>query len=87
MNKRIIATIFCAMTLLSAAFAQPPNNNLSSGNYPKLESILSQLISSEDPQEFAMTHNLFMKNGNIRVVLELSDETAVLPDYIIEEIR
>lgn len=86
MHKRIIAVIFCIITLLSVAIAQPSNKNVSYSKNPKFESILSQLISSDNPQDFAKNHNLFMKNGRIRVMIELSDETA-LPDYIIEETR
>lgn len=53
----------------------------------KLESILFQLISVNNPQEFARTHNLYMRNGNVRAVVELTSETATLPDYVVEETR
>ncbi len=85
LNKRNAAAVICALTLLTAALAQPSNDPYSKN--PKLESVLSQLISSDNPQGFAMAHNIFIKDGKVRVVVELGDETAMLPDYVMEETR
>jgi hypothetical protein len=86
-NIKNIAIAICFLALLSAALAQPTNNTPLYSKNPKLESILSQLISSDNPQAFAMTQNLYMKNGSIRVVVELADKTTLLPNYTIEETR
>ncbi len=82
---RNIAAVICALTLLSGAVAQTSNNTYSKN--PKLESVLSQLINSDDPQEFARAHNLYIKDGKIRVAVELGDEMALLPDYVTIEAR
>lgn len=87
MHKRIMVILICALTLLSVAFAQTSDDSNAQKKYPKLESLLTQMISSDDPQLFARTHGIPVENSNIRVVVEMSDETAQLPDYLIEEIR
>lgn len=76
--------VICAITLLSTAFVQPFNITQP---YPKLESVLSQMISADDPQEFAQNHNLYMQDGKVRVVVELINETLEVPDYFVEETR
>jgi hypothetical protein len=86
-NKKNAAIVICVLALMSGALAQPSNNAPLYSKNPKLESVLSQLISSDNQQAFAMTQNLYMKNGNIRVVVELSDKAALLPDYTVEETR
>lgn len=83
MHSRNVAVI-CAITLLSTAFAQSFNITQP---YPKIESVLSQMISADDPQEFAQNHNLYMQDGKVRVVVELINETSQLPDYFVEETR
>ena len=87
LNKRNAVAVICILALLSVALAQPLNNTQPYSKNPKLESVLSQLISSDDPQEFARTHNIYIKDGNVRVVVELGDEIAMLPDYVMEETR
>lgn len=82
---RNIAAVICVLILLSGAVAQPSNNTYNKN--PKLESVLSQLINSDDPQEFARAHNLYLRDGKIRVAVELGDEMALLPDYVIIESR
>ncbi len=69
------------------ALAQPSSNTQPDGKNPKLESILSQLINADNPQEFARSHNLYIRDGNTRVVVELINEKAMLPDYVVEETR
>lgn len=87
MHKRIIFTLICAITLLSVAFAQTSDDTNTYKKNPKLESILTQMISSDYPQQFASTNGLSIENSNIRVIVEMSDETTLLPDYLIEETR
>lgn len=87
LNKRNAIAIICIFTFFSAALAQPLNNTQPYSKNPKLESVLSQLISSDDPQEFARTNNIYIKDGNVRLVVELGDEIALLPDYVMEETR
>lgn len=87
MHKRILVTLICALTLLSVAFAQTSDDINTYKKNPKLESLLMQMISSDDPKLFASTHGLSMENSNIRVIVQMSNETAMLPDYIIEETR
>ncbi len=65
--------------------AQPFNDTQPYSKNPKLESVLSQLISADDPQEFGRAHDLYMMDGKVRVVIELANETALLPDYVEEE--
>jgi hypothetical protein len=86
-NKRNAVVVICFLALQSITLAQPSNNTPLYSKNPKLESVLSQLISSDNPQAFAMAKNLYMRNGSIRVVVELYDKTALLPDYIVEETR
>jgi hypothetical protein len=62
MQKRNAAAVICALCLLSAAYAQPLNSDLTSMKNPKLESVLSELISSDDPQAFAGAHDLYLKD-------------------------
>jgi len=87
MHKRIMAILICALSLLSAVCAQTSDDTNTYKKNPKLESLLMQMISSDDPQLFASTNGLSMENSNIRVIVEMSDETALLPDYLIEETR
>ena len=76
------------MTFLTfMAFAQQSNDTQPSGKNPRLGSVLSQMISADNPQDFARVHNLFMQDGKVRVVVELANENANLPEYVIEEIR
>ena len=82
----IILTLICTLSLLSVAFAQS-SDDINTYKNPKLESLLMQMISSDDPKLFASTHGLPMENSNIRVIIEISNESAKLPDYIIEETR
>ena len=37
--------------------------------------------------DFAQAHDLYMQDGMIRVVVEMVTETALLPDYVLEETR
>lgn len=87
MHKRIMISLICALALLSVAFAGTSDDTSAFNKNPKLESLLTQMISSDDPQDFAITHGFSMENGNIRVVIEMYNETTILPGYIIEEIR
>ncbi len=87
MHKRIIVILICALAFLLVAFAQTSDNTNTYKKNPKLESLLTQMISSDNPKEFAKTHNLYLKDGSVRVVVELTDKAALLPDYVIEETR
>ncbi len=82
-SRKAAAVIFL---LALAAWAQPVYSTQPGGN-PKLESVLSQLISANNTGEFAKAHNIYMQDGNIRVVVEMTNETAALPDYVAEETR
>lgn len=83
----IIAVGIIAITLMSAVPVQSFNNTQPYSKNPKIESVLSQLISADDINEFALTHNLYIQDGKVRVVVELANETALLPDYVVEETR
>ena len=43
--------------------------------HPKLESALYQLAQSQSPNEFANTHGIHLKDGTVRVIIELKNET------------
>ncbi len=87
-NFIAVALVICAITLPSiVAWAQPFNNTQPYSKHPKLESVLSQLIGANNSYEFAQAHSLYMQNGNVRVVVELANETDLLPDYVVEETR
>ncbi len=61
-----------------------------SKNQPvKLESVLYQLTQSTQPNEFATERGLYVKNGKVRVVIELENKTGTIPaGYgIVEETR
>ncbi|MBU3968459.1 MAG: hypothetical protein KKG76_14000 [Euryarchaeota archaeon] len=83
----VIAIGIIAFILISPVTGQTYNNTLPDSKNPKLESILSQLIVSDDMPDFAFAHNLDMQDGKVRVVIEMINETALLPDYVIEETR
>lgn len=87
MHKRIIVTLICTLTLLSVSSGQTSDDINMDKKNPKLESILTQMINSEDPRLFARTHGISLENSNIRVIVEMSGEKAMLPDYLIEENR
>jgi predicted trehalose synthase len=87
MQNRNAAAVICALCLLSAAYAQPLNSDITNIKNPKLESVLSELIRSDDLQAFAGAHDLYLKDGRIRVVVEISDKAALLPNYVMEETR
>ncbi len=71
--------------LISPVLGQSYNNTQPSSKNPKLDSLLSQLINSPDMPGFAQAHNLYMQDGRIRVVIEIVNETALLPDYVVKE--
>jgi hypothetical protein len=76
-----------ANLLLSVALAQQINDTQTYIKNPKLESVLSQLASATNPQEFALAHNLYMVDGKVRVIIKLASDSSLLPDYIVEETR
>jgi len=77
-----------ALLLLSfSAQAGSFSSNLSYDKHPKIESVLLQLANASDREDFAQVHNLHMENGNVRVVVDLLDETSKLPGYAVEETR
>ena len=76
-----------AIILISPVQGQSYNNTQPFSKDPKLDSLLSQLINSPDMSGFAQAHNLYMQDGRIRVVVEIVNETALLPDYVLEETR
>ncbi len=80
-------TVLAACLFTIAASAQTFNNTQSYSKNPKLESVLSQLIGSSNPQKFARDHALYMQDGSVRISVELVNETAMLPDYVVEETR
>ena len=84
MYNRKAAVVIFIFTL--AAWTQPVYS-IQPGENPKLESVLSQLISANNTGEFAKAHDIYMQDGNIRVVVEMTNETAALPDYVVEETR
>jgi len=79
--------VFCLVILFSktTAYAQFFNNTQSDDRNPKLESVILQLIQSNDPQEFSKTHNIYMKDNRVRVIIELVDRNTSLPDFVQEE--
>ena len=82
LHSRNVAGVIFALALLSLlAWAQPYDKN------PKLESILWEMITANNPEEFALSHNLYIQDGKVKVVIELTNETALLPDYVVEENR
>lgn len=86
--SRNVAIVIYTLTLLTmVAWAQPFNDTQPYSKHPKLESVLSQLISADNPQEFAQAHDLYMQNGKVRVVVELTNKNALLPDYVLDETR
>ena len=87
MHNRSIGTVICTFALLSVALAQPYNDTQPYSKNPKLESVLSQLIVADNPQEFAQAHNLYVQEGKVRAVVEIRDEKALLPAYAVEEAR
>jgi hypothetical protein len=61
---------------------------------PKMDSILAQLYTKYSNNEqgisdFANTHGLYIRDGNVRVAIELVDNNAKLPEDlgIVEEAR
>lgn len=89
-KKRGLKTMLevTALLLLSvSAQAGSFSSNLSYDKHPKIESVLLQLANASDPEDFALTHNLHMVDGNVRVVVDLLDETSQLPGYAVEETR
>ncbi|HWR26344.1 MAG TPA: hypothetical protein VN316_00545 [candidate division Zixibacteria bacterium] len=79
--------IVLSSLLLSTALAQPFNDTQPYSKNPKLESVLSQLISANDPKEFTGVHDLYMQDGKVRAVVEITDEKALLPAFVVEETR
>ena len=46
-----------------------------------------QLVNASNPEDFALVHNLHMRDGNVRVVVDLLNETSMPPGYAVEETR
>jgi hypothetical protein len=86
-TRTAVGITVLAGLLILVALAQPFNNTQPYSKNPRLESVLSNLISANNPQEFARAHDLYMHDRNVRVVVELTNETALLPDYAVEETR
>lgn len=81
-----LVCLFIAFSI-TTAYAQSFNNSQPDNRNPKLESILLQLIQANDPQDFSRAHNVYLKDGKVRVIIEFSDGTISLPDYVQEETR
>ncbi len=61
---------------------------LEKGGYPKLDSVLYQLIQAKDYNKFGQTHDLNVTDNKVRVIIELINSEYVLPiNFGTEEAR
>ena len=93
-NRRVllIILVLSLIILIAGCTNEPGGNgkvNLTKNQPVKLESVLYQLTQSTQPNEFATERGLYVKNGKVRVVIELENKTGTIPaGYgIVEETR
>ena len=48
--------------------------------FPKLSSVLNELSQSEHPADFAESRDLHFADGKVRVIIELADPSAQIPE-------
>jgi len=95
-NRRVILIILVLslIVLIAGCTNEQGGNGTVTGTISKnqpgnLESVLYQLTQSTQPNEFAKERGLYVKNGKVRVVIELENKTGTIPPGygIVEETR
>jgi hypothetical protein len=67
----IAVLAFSVIVMPGAAQKQQPEN---------IESVLYQLVQAQEREDFALNHGLYLKDGKVRVVIELNNDTEA-PDF------